>query len=352
MEFDLYPVFLVALLVGGVFWLKKIRKDKTKSVLRHSLAAEFLKPEASLRLKTAHLPKVLMGLGALILTIALLDPHKFVPREGKDDLQKRDPTEGRILLFAVDQSGSMREKSARASSKLDLMKASVKEMIQKRQTDLIGLMAFARAASILSPPTLGHKAVLDDLEKIKVVTSPELDGTAIGYAILKGATLIASLKEQAESLGKKAPYQIEGSAIILVTDGLQDPNPLDRENPSRSIEVEQAAKFAKEKGVKVYIVNIEPKLASVKYVPNLREMRKVAELTGGAFYFAGSSGGLEEFLDKIDTLETATIWQGKNPVLYPTLFKRISYYKELIFIGLTLLALGFFLRETLYRRVT
>lgn len=352
MEFDFLMLPVLGALGLFYLWLKRKRERFSPSILKHSLGDQFLRVPSSLRARLSFLPRWLWLFGGLFLALAFLDPHRFIPRDVKEGMRPGDPKEGRILLFAVDRSGSMREKATRAETKLDLMKSEVASLISKRENDLIGLIAFARTASILAPPTLDHKAVLDALRKITVVPSPELDGTAIGYAILKGATLIAGLKEEAEALGKEAPYNIEGAAIVLVTDGLQDPNPLDRMNRFRSVEVEQAARYAKDKGVRLYIVNIEPKLATAKYVPNMREMRRIAELTGGAFYFAGSDAGLNAFLEKISELETAPIRMGGASDKFPALFKRESYFKELILIGSLLLFLGFFLRNTWLREET
>lgn len=348
-------VWLLPWLLGLLFlylWVQRDTARHPESELKHSLAGSFFKLPDSFKTRFSFLPKVLFYSGLCLLSLAFLDPHSFIPREGKKGGIAPDPKEGRILLLAGDQSGSMRETSEGRMSKLDLMKQEMAWLINKRQGDLIGLMAFARTAVILSPPTLDHEAVLKALEQITPTSSPEKDGTSIGYAIFKGTTLIAGLKEQALALGKEAPYEVKGSALILITDGLQDPNPLDKGNRFRSMEVEQAAQYAKEKGVKVYIVNIEPKLASSKYLPNLKEMKRAAEITGGQLYFSGTEGSLESFLERIDALEASTLYEGKDKKDFPTLFKRVSAANQFLLTAFVLLLAGFFLSETVFKKVT
>jgi Ca-activated chloride channel family protein len=348
-------VWLLPWLLGILvlyLWVQKETLRHSKSEMKYSAAAPFFTLPESFKTRFSFIPKLLLYSGLLMLALAFLDPHTFIPREGKKGGIAPDPKEGRILLFAADQSGSMRESAEGRLSKLDMMKQEMAWLINKREGDLIGLMSFARTAVILAPPTLDHEAVLKALNQINPAPSPEWDGTSIGYVIFKGATLIAGLKEQSLALGKEAPYDVHGSALIVITDGLQDPNPLDKGNRFRSMEVEQAARYAKEKGVKVYIVNIEPKLASSKYLPNLKEMKRAAEITGGELYFSGTEGSLESFLERIDALETSTLYAGKDKKDFPTLFKRVSSAQEFLLAAFIFLFIGFILSETYFKKVT
>lgn len=347
-----YYILPLALLFAALFWFLKKRKAKfQKGVFYFSELKDLITPETSSKVQFAWIPKALIGLSAALFMLAFIDPHSFVPRAHEGE-SRQDPVEGKIFFLVVDQSGSMREDASLSESKLDLMKREVSQFITARPQDLIGLISFARTAQILSPPTFDHANLLKEMASLETVPSPDLDGTSIGYAIFKAANLISSLKEQAAELGTSAPYQIKGSFIVLVTDGLQDPNPLDKENPFRSMELSQAAAYAKEKKVKVYIINIEPKLSSAKFLPNLREMRKITELTGGEFYHTGSTEDLGDFVAKINQLESSKIFDNPDASRAPTLFKKISYFSSLLIGAALLFFAGVFLRETYFTHLT
>ena len=291
-----------------------------------------------------------------LLGVAFLDPHTFIPRDEKKDHHLRDPKEGRILFVVLDQSGSMAEpiysgRGQSTQSKLAISREAIAHFIELRPNDLIGLSTFARKTEILSPPTLDHQAVIDALNKIGIVKGENEDGTAIGYAIYKTATLIQNLKEASQKLEDKAPYEIKGAGIVLVTDGLQDPNPLDKDNPTRSMELSQAAQYAKDHDIKLYVLNVEPRLNQEKYLPNLNEMKRIAEMTNGAFYLIDRPSQVSEIMETINQLEVSEIKEPLNPSELPTLYERVSYTYPFFLGAFSLLFLLIILRAT-YLRVS
>ena len=351
MNFDKAAIAFVLLLIALFYFFNKQRSSEKKPHVVTSSLADFSGPSGSLRSRLANLPFYLLAASAFLMGVSFLDPHTFKPREDQKGHPLRDPTEGRVLFLDLDQSGSMNEPSGEGKSKIELMKSVVSDFITERPDDLIGLISFARTTHILSPPTLDHQELLHQVADLKTVPSRELDGTAIGYAIFKSANLISSLKEQADFLGKQAPYQIKGTLIVLVTDGLQDPNPLDKDNPYRSMELEQAAAYAREKGVKLYVINIAPELGTAQYLPNLRQMQKITEMTGGRFYHVNSSSDLAGFIEEINQIEASRIYETPDSRDLPSLYKRISYYPSLLLAALALFFLGIILRLTWLRRV-
>lgn len=312
-----------------------------------------------------------LGYGTLtFFALAFIDPRFYAPREG--DLFQT-PTKGIAIYFVLDQSGSMKENVITTLptgefapiKKTDLLKLITTDFIQGnpkiglqgRPNDLTGLIFFARTAHIISPLTLDHKAILQDLSKFEAVKSPDEDGTAIGYAIYKTANLIAATRHYAEDLAKdsRPAYDIKNAIVILVTDGSHDPNPLDDNNPLRSIGILEAAQYAKEKGVKVYVVNVEPAFASEKLAPNRRQMEQAAQMTGGQFYLMDQSTSLNQIYSDIDKLEKSIL--PTNPLKVsskdeiPNLYQRISLYPYLIVAGMLLLALSVLAKTTLLRQL-
>lgn len=352
MTIDFLVLPVVAALVMLYYYLRRRKSTFQNSAVFFSKLGDLNSYPPSIKVTLAWLPKVLFSLASLLFLFSFLDPHSFTPRNPSEGERHHDPVEGRVLFLAIDQSGSMRETASLSETKLDLMKREVSQFIKERQNDLIGLIGFARTATVLSPPTFDHEKLLKDVNELETVPSPEFDGTAIGYAIFKSANLISSLKEQAALMGENAPYTIKGALVVLVTDGLQDPNPLDKDNRFRSMELSQAAAYAKEKGVKVYVINIEPKLAAAKFLPNLREMKKVAESTGGEFYFAGTSADLGEFIAKINKIEASKIYESPDTSHFPSLFRRNSFYPPYLLTACLLFFMAIILKEIFFNQVT
>lgn len=338
------------------FFLYRYQKQFETPSVRFSNLEQFPKSREG-RVKWLFVLKLLPALALALLGFAFLDPHTYIPRDDKSDRHPlRDPKEGRILFVALDQSGSMSEpmysgRGQSTQSKLAISKEALTHFIELRPSDLMGLSTFARKTEILSPPTLDHEAVLEALKNINIIQGDNEDGTAIGYAIYKTATLIQNLKEASQKLEDKAPYDIKGAGIVLVTDGLQDPNPLDKDNPTRSMELSQAAQYAKDHDIKLYVLNVEPRLNQEKYLPNLNEMKRIAEMTKGAFYLIEKPAQVSEIMDAINELEASEIKEPINPSELPTLYEKVSYTYPFFLAAFVLLISLIILRST-YLRVS
>lgn len=344
-----------------------------------------------LRYSLRSFPKVCYGIGLVFLALAWIDPHRMeeeskvhqMPEQEKKEAMKKGPkqlesieipTRGIALYFVLDQSGSMAQpigESQHRRSRLDMLKQVTSQFIQGsqhqglagRSSDLIGLIAFARVAKVISPLTLDHKEVLYKLSQLSTVQHQDEDGTALGYAIYKTASLIAATRHFAHELvqEKKPGYEVLNSVIILVTDGFQNPSSLDESHSLRNIAVLEAAQFAKEKNIKVYIINIEPLVQLPQYSHYSRELEKAAKLTGGKYYVTGSSHVIAQLYDQIDRLEKsqlpvkkrvqAKVEEKQLPPQSKKEYRRISYYPELMGIGFIFLALGFIANTLVLRRV-
>ena len=193
---------------------------------------------------------------------------------------------------------------------------------------------------------------------LEYVTAREEDGTSIGYAIFKAANLIAATRHYAEDLageGKPA-YDIKSSVMILVTDGLQSPSPLDKGKRLRNIDLIEAANYAKQQGIKVYIVNVEPRLASKEFEAHRSLMKQVAGITDGRFYLVENATSLAKIYADIDRLEKSELPVETRYVtppkrLLPHLWRRVSLYPYLIGIALTAFFVSLILETLFFKRV-
>lgn len=363
-EIDLKAAFVAGIVIVIFYFLTKWKKGFAEPALYFS---EVKALESHTTGQWAQMPRRLTLLALAFFLLAFIDPHLLIERRENLTTNSHSPTEGLAIYLVLDQSGSMAEEviSARGTiKKVDLLKLVTKEFIEGdtktglsgRPNDLIGLIAFARGAHVLSPLTLDHAAVLSQLSTFAPVGTTEEDGTSIGYAIFKTASMIAATKHYAQELVQKGEpaYTIKNTVMILITDGMQDPNPLDKGKRLRNMDIPEAAAYAKEQGIRLYIVNVEPKMAMEEYEPNRNIMQRAAETTGGKFFMVDYQTHLENIYRDIDTLEKSVLPENQQPFnkdQRPDLYRRLSFYPYLIAFGLLSLIISIALDSTILRRI-
>lgn len=358
-----------AILAAALFFLKKISRPHVKfSDVKRADAIQ-----KNFKEQIAGLPLLLKYMALLFFVLAFIDFHSFSEKENADNDSKNMniPTEGIAIYLLLDNSGSMNTKlniftdegTRESIRKVDLLKRVTNDFVSGnksselpgRPNDLIGLISFARTAQILSPLTLDHKLISKKLAAFDVNRDPTQLGTAVGYAIFKAVNLIRATNHYGQELVKegKPAYEIKNSIILLVTDGFQEVNPDDESHPLRSIDMEQAAQFAKENGVKLYIVNIEPAFADDQFIEYRQLFQKVTEETGGKFFMVDQPQDLKSVYSEIDQIEKSRLpeFAVLDKESFPHLFKRISFYPYLIAMGMAALFLSIILKTTFLRRV-
>lgn len=371
-EIDKIALAISIIALAGVYFLWRRAQSFAKPSLLFSAIDPSLISKQKRKTRFANLPYQ-MNLAALLLfLIAFTDPHFFIPKKHplSPGIENKDaiPTEGIAIYLLLDQSGSMaQEVTATVEGKrvkirkADLLKQVTREFIEGnpsanlegRPNDLMGLVTFARVPEVLSPLTLDHKAILNELSKIQVVKKTEEDGTAMGYAIFKTANMIAATKHYAAELAQKGnpSYDMKSAIIILVTDGLQDPSLLDKDSRLRNMRLEEAATYAKENGVRLYLINIDPTIYSEEFAPQRRQMEAITQLTGGRLYIVNDPGEISQIYADIDHLEKSVLPQeGISKEKQPRLYHRLSFYPYLIACGMLLLLIAVLLDTTVLRK--
>jgi len=340
--------FVILVLALSIVYLIKRYFSKNFSPTP-SLAFSNLKnlsKSLTMREKFHYVPKRLYWISLIFLMSAFLDPHLISRKSPEKNASsstppKAIPTEGIAIYLLLDQSGSMaknvllNDKGIRKQiPRIDLLKEVTEKFIEARSNDLIGLIYFARIPRVVAPLTLDHKLLIQDLKELQVVDNPQNDGTSLGYAIFKASHLIAATRHYAEELNQiePSPYQIKNSVIIAVSDGMQDPSNLDKGNRLRTIELEDAARFAKSQNVKLYVINIDSAFATEKYAPHRRQMQKITHLTGGEFYLASDDKDLNQIYATINDLEKSQIPQFTDQEKSAS--RTFSFYRYLIGAGM------------------
>jgi len=294
----------------------------------------------------------------LFLMMAFVEPRWLLPSPPLPSsrmLASDKTTQGVAIYLVLDHSGSMAQavetegKAGRRETipKIDLLKEVTTQFIADRPADLLGLLSFARVPRVLVPLTLDREALLAQLEQIQPVSNPDQDGTAMGYAIFKTTSLMAATRHFADNLPKDevSPYAIKAAAMIVVTDGFQNPSRLDQGNRLRSIELDDAAAYAKSQDVRLYIVNIDPIIATESYAPQRRQLEAVASSTGGRFYLVNGAAQLKSVYADIDRLEKGTIHREGG---FQTLSREPAYspfplYSFCLIVGLGFLGIALFI---------
>jgi Ca-activated chloride channel family protein len=237
-------------------------------------------------------------------------------------------TQGIDIQIVLDISGSMGAEDFQPSDRLTVAKQVVKEFIAGRPGDRIGIVVFSGGALTRAPLTTDREMLQMLVDSVQLNTLP--DGTAIGVALASGA---ARLRDSAAKT----------KVMVLVTDGA---------NNAGAIDPLSAAALCKGLGIKVYTIGVgaagrvpvpvptqDPVTGKIVIrrvmmdVPVDEELlRQIAGRTGGQFYRATDTQGLQRIFHEIDRLEKTPI-QVKRYVRYQEAFP------PLVWAGLALLLL-------------
>ena len=362
-SFDHITLFIALMtLVGLRFFLFPHLPSSSSPHLKFSSLSSF--SLSSWRTRFSSLPRKCHLAAFSFLTLAFIDPHFLFPytqNSVSPAALPSIPTEGIALYLLLDQSGSMAQpveiqgktKQNIPQSKIEILKNVTQQFILDHPSDLIGLVSFARVPRVLVPLTLDRETLLKQLHLIQVVKNQEEDGTAIGYAIYKTAHLISATRHFADELPKdKRPYTIESAVMIVVTDGFQDPSRLDEGNRLRTIELDDAAAYAKSQNIRLYVINIDPALSSSTYAPQHRLLQKITALTGGQLYLVDTPQDLQEIYHNIAQLEKGKIAAPpKQQQHSPSSYTRFSLYPFLICLGLCALFFALFLEHFILKEI-
>jgi len=274
----------------------------------------------SVRLTFARFPDGMRILGLLLCVIAFARPQIT----HRDVLVQSD---GLDILLAVDTSGSMQAEDFSAGlmpvNRLEVAKGVMKDFIEERPYDRIGVVVFGEEAYTHVPLTLDHDTVVRVLDQVELgMAGP--NATAIGSAIAVAARRIQQVE---------APSRI----IILLTDGRNnagEPTP------------HKAAQMAAALGIRVYTIGVGAAATGFRQLtdgldePSLRE---IADLTGGQYFRATDTRSLQQIYARIDELE-------KSPAEVEEVVEHEELYRELLAPGFVLLLLQLVLSTTWLRR--
>jgi Ca-activated chloride channel family protein len=230
-------------------------------------------------------------LAAALLVVGLARPQRA---HGRTEVTAN----GIDIVLGLDVSGSMQALDFQINSqrvnRIEVVKSVVSKFIDERPDDRIGIIAFAGAPYLVSPITLDHDWLQQNLERVAVGGAD--DGTAIGSAI-------------AASVNRLRMTQAKSKVIILLTDGV---------NNTGKISPLAAAEAAHAMGVKIYTVGVgvrgdapipvhdsagNTRIVMARVDVDEKTLQAVADETGGKFYRATDTGSLQKIYEEINRFE-------------------------------------------------
>ncbi len=279
--------------------------------------------------------KFLPVLAGALIVVGLARPQLV---HGRTEVE----ASGIDIMLCVDVSGSMQALDFKLNgvptNRIDIVKSVVSKFIDDRPNDRIGIIAFSAAPYLVSPPTLDHDWLQQNLDRVKVAGDMGVeDGTAIGSAIASGTNRLRNLPSKSK-------------IIVLLTDGA---------NNMGKISPPAAAEAAKALGVKIYTIGAgaegqipEPvkdaagntQIVMAKSDVDVDLLKKIADTTGGQFYRATDTDSLQTIYSQINSLERTTAKVHK--------FEKVKdVFAWAVVPAFALLGLGVFLEQTRLRRL-
>jgi Ca-activated chloride channel homolog len=243
------------------------------------------------------------------------------------------------IVLGLDVSGSMQALDFMINNqrinRIEVVKSVVGKFIDERPNDRIGLIAFAGSPYLVSPITLDHDWLQQNLERVTIGGVD--DGTAIGSAI-------------AAAVNRLRTTPAKSKVVILLTDGM---------NNTGKISPLAAAEAARALGVKIYTIGVgvrgkapipvrdeagNMRLVMAQVDVDEKTLQTVADQTGGKFYRATDTDSLERIYEQINRLETTA-----------QTVQKFEHYDELypwaLIPALAILGFSFLLQHTRYRRL-
>src|SRR3954469_10133214 len=243
----------------------------------------------------------------LLAGLALLIVALSRPQLGKSLTQVE--ASGIDIMLVLDVSGSMLIKDFSIgldqATRLDAIREVTRKFIEGRPNDRIGIIAFAGRPYVVSPMTLDHDWLIQNLERVRIGLVE--DGTAIGSAMAAASNRLNDKHSKSR-------------AIVLLTDG---------ENNSGKISPTTAAEAVKALKIHFYAIGagingIAPAPIYTSHGPltdaegnilyqkqqvefNETGLREVTQIADGKFFRATDTKSLEAIYGDIDRLEKSTV---------------------------------------------
>jgi Ca-activated chloride channel homolog len=251
------------------------------------------------------------------------------------------------IMLVLDVSGSMLTMDfaigAQDATRLDAVREVTRRFIESRPNDRIGMIAFGTQPYVVSPMTLDHDWLVQNLDRVRIGLVEE--NTAIGSAMAAAANRLNDKRSKSR-------------AIVLLTDG---------DNNAGKISPETAAEALKALHIHFYAIGIGTNGLAAVPVPgpgghaltdddgrviyqhgkvhfNEAGLKQVTNIAAGKFFRATDTESLEQIYADIDKLEKSTVS-----------VKKFQQYRDLFPLcligGVGLLVTELLLSQTIWKKL-
>jgi Ca-activated chloride channel family protein len=336
-----YPWLLLLLLLIPALAILRGKRGQTAAVTFSSTATlQAIGKHSASRAGKFLRSLFLASLAILIIAIAQ-------PRLGRSLTQVE--ASGIDIILVLDVSNSMLAKDfsigGEPATRLDAVREVTRKFIEARPNDRIGMICFGTRPYVVSPMTLDHDWLLQNLDRVRI-------------GLIEGSTAIGSAMAAAGNRldeDKNAKSRV----VVLMTDG---------DNNAGKIPPNAAAEALKTLHIKLYAIGIgtngiapfpvlDPRngnvvtdaLGNVLYqrAPvsfNESGLKEIAKIADGRFFRATDTRSLAEIYGDIDKMEKTTVS-----------IKKYQQYRELFPIclmsGAGLLIAQLLLSQTIWKKL-
>ncbi len=336
------PWLLLLVLLLPLFWLIGSRFQRPPAI-RFAAARIFESATTFRRSWRKLVQNALYYFGCACLIVALARPQFGTATN-------RIHANGIDIMILLDVSLSMLSEDysigAKRASRLEVVKQVTEKFISGRPDDRIGVIAFSGRAYLISPLTLDHTWLVENLARLSIRRIG--DQTAIGSSLVEDGTAIGSaLATAANRLRDK---HAKSRVIVLLTDG---------DNNAGKIPPLTAAEAAAAIGIKIYTIGAGTNglvpfphsdgfgntYYSQEYMPFKEDTcREIAKIGNGIFFRAADTKTMTEIFEQIDQFEKTE-----------TQLQKYESYQDifvwLLGAGVCLLGATFALSETIWSKV-
>lgn len=283
----LWLLLLLPLLIGLYVWR---RFKNQRPTFTFSDTSKLIDLPGNWRSYGVWLGPILRWMAFALIILAIARPQL------KNTTVERN-AEGIDIVLALDISTSMKAEDLKPN-RFEAARSVAVDFIDRRFSDRIGLVVFARKSFTVVPPTLDYRLLKQLLNDVQMGIIE--DGTAIGMGL---ATAVNRLKES----------EAKSRVIILLTDG---------QNNSGEIDPVTAADLAVTYGIKIYTIGAgtrgtapypvqDPifgkRYQNVKVDIDEEMLTQIASMSDGAYFRATDTDRLKEIYNEIDELEKTEI---------------------------------------------
>jgi Ca-activated chloride channel family protein len=250
--------------------------------------------------------------GKILRTLLLASVAIFVialarPQLGKSLTQVE--ASGIDIMLVLDVSGSMLIKDftigGQEATRVDAVREVTRKFIEARPNDRIGIVAFAGRPYVVSPMTLDHDWLLQNLERVRIGLVE--DGTAIGSAMAAAANRLNDKRSKSH-------------VLVLLTDGENNAGKIPPNTAAEAVKALKIHFYAIGAGINgiapapIYVSSgpLTDALGNILYENqpvqfNESGLREVAKIADGNFFRATDTKSLEQIYGDIDKLEKSTV---------------------------------------------